>query len=439
MFKRNLLLVVLVLSMLLSLVGCKKQPKDEENSNAQADVESSEETSKYRIAYIKDMYELERGNFYVYREGLGYTRPYFGITNFSGGATSASSSRVAWFMDDFDLIPTIYAGDSIVFRTLSEFSETFYLERFYDTGYTFGLCLLSLTKTGRYKLSTGTDDGTLNRNSDAAKLAQYGDINVTIDAVGGEFLRGEMVSSSGTVRGLEKDKDYDVDLYVGTELQDTVLKADSRCLVSAEVRTTMDYHFLQSDIIMIEMPYWLNSGYYSINGSGIFRFVNDEAYDDSTDFNIPNPNSEEDYLRQLEIKRAPYMEQTEAVEFPAEGMYEIKVTYDDAFFEELFTEDDLVPVEAALYFNQDYEIGVPFTHSETENSLTVISAAPQGAGEIILKNLMGRGFTIEVNPYVPEETESSAVQEESSVPQQEESSAATEESSAAESSESSAQ
>lgn len=48
------------------------------------------------------------------------------------------------------------------------------------------------------------------------------------------------------------------------------------------------YAFIGANIIKITLPDYLKSGYYNINGAGIFRYIAEgDTYDSSTNFNEP--------------------------------------------------------------------------------------------------------------------------------------------------------
>ena len=55
-----------------------------------------------------------------------------------------------------------------------------------------------------------------------------------------------------------------------------------------QVYESNDYEFLSSNIVKVNIPEWFNSGYYMINGLGLFRYVVGSSYDESTNFNVPN-------------------------------------------------------------------------------------------------------------------------------------------------------
>ena len=116
-----------------------------------------------------------------------------------------------------------------------------------------------------------------------------------LDKVGGVLVTEENVSDGGTVLGLTKDAQYVCEFYTGTYYQDFVLPANIHSFGSMEQFVSYDYEFLHSNCIKINIPEYFKSGYYFVQGVGLFRYVseqdakvyNGEAYDPGIDWNDP--------------------------------------------------------------------------------------------------------------------------------------------------------
>ena len=403
--------------------ACAVLPEDEETAQL-----------TYEISYIENMEDLERGNCYVETEN-GYALPYWGDTTFDTTTdyTTASTSKVAWFDDEnWEMIPTLYKGGHIVLRTDNEFKEEFYFERYIDAGYSVGLCNLSRTDTGRYKVSTSS--GTqIDPNSDAEALTDLGDINITIDTIGGQPLRSSLVNECGMIEGLEKGQTYEADVYVGTEIHPYTFTADSRILYSAQVNTTTDYEFVQAEVIEIEIPEYFNSGYYSLNGSGIFRYVAGDSYDETTDFNELNYDDSIAAADAYSDSNWDKESVSDTLEIPETGSYTLRITYGDEVNETLLpdsiTADDVPAPTVKLYLGDE-----TITLEDVGNNIVYASfSAEAGTYSLDLEYIYGREYSIGLvsedsetetqaetvadesmgtadNPIMPEETET--VQEE---------------------------
>ncbi len=307
------------------------------------------------------MDDLESGGYYIFHEGK-YEKPYFGNTSFDASKNTGSISdrRVAWFMEDWKKIPTLYPGDYVVFYSESQLSEVFNIERFEYLGYTFGISGMERTKSDRYSFDT-TGKTNINPSSDAARLLELNAEGVIIDNIGDARLRSGNITRAGTIQGLEKNMSYSTDVYVGSTLKTYVLKADSIALCSMENITTNDYTFLRSKVLRINLPNYLNDGYYSINGSGIFRYVKEKSYTEKTDFNVPNEpvTTEKTEDETLEIKEDKDAVVSQEFTIKQEGKVKIVVTYGEKSDVEYEIADPTAKLigEAVVYTFTNDDIG----------------------------------------------------------------------------------
>lgn len=190
----------------------------------------------------------------------------------------ADANRIVWVNYNIDegLIPTMYPGDIMIYKSSSSIPVVFQLEKFYDEGYTFGVAGLSQDLSGNYRYS-----------SDNGSIVMY-----TSDAVGFEDLEAESIyfvsaedmrispsciSPSGTVMGLELMKQYNCDIRTGTEKISALLTANVHYFSSAENYLFGSFSFITEHIAQINIPEYAQTGYYSINGSGIYRYLKNET------------------------------------------------------------------------------------------------------------------------------------------------------------------
>ena len=280
---------ILFLSATLLLCGCG-------NAN-----ENETETEDY--SYLE---KLEQDTYYVRHENKECEKVVFGNATFDEGdiASAAIDYRVIWFKENFEEIPTLYKGESLIYCTESELKEEFNFERFEDFGYSIGICGLKPTVSGRYSLSTNIDDRNTYPEGDTDEILMLENELVIMDTLGGKQLRVPLneedetgdITRCGTIKGLKKGNSYKAEIYAGTIRHEYVFTADVKILGSMEVVETTDYFFESERIINIEIPEEFNSGYYMINGIGIFRYINGDTYDENTDFNVPNITEEKNDL-----------------------------------------------------------------------------------------------------------------------------------------------
>ena len=210
--------------------------------------------------------------------------------------------RSIWIDSDTDdQIPTVVSGDKLIYVSSTEVPQEIVFERFADYGYSIGISNMEADLGGHYYLTFADVDEDdykyfIDMNSDASQLAELTAITrLYLDKVGDIKVDEESVSDGGTVLSLMKDKVYTCEFYTGTYYQDFNLTANIHCFGSMERFVSYDYEFMHSNFIVIDIPEYLKSGYYFINGVGLFRYVTDEdaaayngkAYDESIDWNDP--------------------------------------------------------------------------------------------------------------------------------------------------------
>ena len=359
--------------------------------------QNSKKEDMNEVQYTERMEDLEDNHFYIEKKD-GYASPYFGETSFDvSDYKKSSSSNIAWCMDDWNKIPTLYAGEKLIYKTSQELDEKFYFERFLDDGYTFGICQMEITPSGRYSLNTEADQKRFNKNSSAAALVGMGNKNVIIDSIDQVPLREGDVTESGTIQGLDKDKTYTVDLYVGTELKEIPITADSRALVSAQIGETSEYEFERNQIIEIKIPDYYNSGYYSINGSGIFRYVKGDSYGDDTDFNVMNADSEEEANALLAIENGEVNNKTEEFRVDTEGTYTVTFVYSEtipnSMLQNGMTADQVGDPNVVLNTGKDL---VVFQNNGEARSLSATAVLEPGTYPVEITELYGRKYELHV-------------------------------------------
>jgi len=200
-----------------------------------------------------------------------------------------------------DSIPTVGAGDYLIYVSKTEVPDGIVFERFADYGYTIGVSNMIKDSSGHYYIqfaSTDEDDYKyyIDTKSDANQVAELDPITkLYLDKVGKVKVREDTVSDGGTVLGLKKDKTYICEFYTGTFYQDFRMTANIHSFSSLERFVSYDYEFMHSNFIVIKIPEYFKSGYYFVNGVGLFRYVsgedvskyNGEAYDPAIDWNDP--------------------------------------------------------------------------------------------------------------------------------------------------------
>ena len=406
--KKPLLAVMLAVSILLS--GCGGLIRETGNAGP--------ETTDIDI--VKKMEEVEDGGFYILRND-SYERLYAYDANYDRTDKEkqgdTDSQKTLWYREDWSKVPTMYKGDKLIYKTSQNLDETFSLERFEYVGYTVGISNLKRTASGRYSFTKSAEENNINQKSDAKQLETIPTETGIIDKIGGAFLRDGNISSGGCIIGLEKDKMYKAEVYAGTFLQEFNLTADTIALTSMEYYETVDYSFMQSQLLEIHFPEHFNSGYYLVDGYGLVRYVNGTSYDKDTDFNIPNKEPEEGEGNVANTStgvdsgetNSGNIEQTEDPEHNGiyekitianNGTYNIVVEYEDKGSD--------ITVPAGVFYNNDRAYHLNETGRGVLSNTVELKA---GEYTLMLTGMNDRKYTYEVKP-VEGKTDSPSTQEE---------------------------
>ncbi len=295
------LLSALVLSLGLTLAACG-------SNEVQIITNEKSDIPTYR--------NMEEGVIYILHENNTLENLFFPTTTFEYGSTGAGDdTRIMWFKEDWQMIPTLYQNDRLIMFSTKVLDEHFQFERFEDFGYTIGLRGITETDSRRFGISTKPDDMCTFPKGDTDELILQNNSIVIMDELAGMKLRfpeeplkegeeDEFLTRVGTIKNLQKDKKYQAKIYAGTELpKDYVFTADVRVLGSMEGYDSTSYYFASGNIIEIIIPQWFNNGYYMVNGQGVFRLVNGTAPigDEPETYNIPNENPDEEEEKETEV------------------------------------------------------------------------------------------------------------------------------------------
>lgn len=299
-FTKKILLFSLSIMMAIGFCGCGKVTNE-----------------KKEVKETKKIEDLVDGTLYVLHEGV-YLPAYNRENTFEDEISDTPKlNRIIWFSTQEEKdkpIPTLYEGDKLVLCTKDVMPDYITWERFFDGGTSFGIYGLEPDDSNKYRLNINQGKGIISAsnnipisgNSSADKLTELSNDNdsIIIDSIGDAKLNSDSLTEAGTIKNLEKGKTYKVDVYSGTYLHEYKLKADTRIFYSTEVYKKYDYNFLQSNIAELTLPENLLTGYYYIEGYGFIRYVKGKSYDENTDFNIKQketndtegPSSVFDYL-----------------------------------------------------------------------------------------------------------------------------------------------
>ena len=292
--KQRLLAILLSLMMIVLIsgliVGCgSNKESTEDMETKQSDYTTPDDVEP---AYYTSEEELQEEMFYIVhtekkkdKNGketeVNYYYPVYNAEHtFEQVVTEpagADPTRVMWVNYNIDegLIPTFYPGDKLIFKSSTMIPTIYSMEKFFDDGYTFGVCGLQQDLSGNYKYSID-DGGFVMSTSDATGFDGLKAESIYFVSAGDDAITSKNVSLSGTITGLDLMHSYKCDIRTGTERVDATLTANIHAFSSAENYMFGSFTFITDHIAEINIPDYITTGYYNISGAGMFRYLKKE-------------------------------------------------------------------------------------------------------------------------------------------------------------------
>lgn len=245
--------------------------------------------------------QMLRDTFYV-KDGTKFGKVFLPNGNAPKEARMLDTSRVLYSVNDEKMIPTHYLGESVAYKSSSfELIEKgLSLERFKDMGWSIGLFGGRIEGDGYYHFDIETN---VAFNSNAYEIFSTAAVKeIRVVSIGGKKPKEYVDEASGIICGLEKDKKYTVEFYIGTYYYSYAFTADTHMFKAYE------YYFYDGSNIKdtklsymsFEMPEDLKTGYYNINGTGLYKYYAYAKGDvpEDVDYNESYYSSEEEQILQ---------------------------------------------------------------------------------------------------------------------------------------------
>ncbi len=283
-------------------------------------------------------------------------------------------SRVIWFNDDEYMIPSHYKGEIIAYKSLSaEPIEEISLERYEDIGYSFGIYGGEIGDDGYYHLDSAKN--VIPGSSASQLFRQVKSTEIRIVSINGNAVSDYVDSKSGTIRNLEKDQDYTVVFFAGTQKYQDSIKADIHIMQAYEIylygkSSLSDTNF---GYLAFNTPETLKSGYYNINGKGLFKYYSYEK--GSMEDSLADMN-EKYYTSEGEMIRA-YSQQYQVS--LSQDVRDLEITM---YYGEI-TDDTDMGVNIGCYAESPEEKGYDLILNEDKKTMT-LSLTTAKAGNWIL-------------------------------------------------------
>ena len=237
--------------------------------------------------------ELETNIYYV-KEGTKFYQVY--ECDKSGGGADVDNTRAAYFVGNYEpKVPTYYKGELIAVASKNNTIDDLKLERYSNTGYSIGI--YGAQWSDGY-ITFNMSQNTVKESDASTKFKNSRSNYIMIESINGQNVSADMLNKAGVFVGFEENKDYKVTFWAGTYYGTTTVTADTHFFQSFEAYTLEDHQITKNGYIAIRLPEDLKTGYYMIEGDGLFRYSEKEKGVDlaSLDYNEPYFATAEDQL-----------------------------------------------------------------------------------------------------------------------------------------------
>lgn len=308
--KKIVSLLLCAVTMVLALSGCSGGGMNDEDFQAQqlTEIKYGEgdiyyQESPYAIYSGDENLDslLQNGMYYILHDGYYYPVIY-DWTNTSeyklemGSKPSPGGRKAVFDSSSIVNIPTLFEGDKLFYYSTSGYYDYTTLERYKVLGWSIGLSNLQISPMGNiyFQLGEELEDSITSGTILTSELFGLYDIyqdeskasngQFLLDKVGGVEIDESNIEDNILV-GLEKGKEYNLEIYSGTEYYYYAATASVYYLDSYETYGIWENIPNQDNLYEIVVPDYLLTGYYDVGGCGFMRLVRGDHYNDETDYN----------------------------------------------------------------------------------------------------------------------------------------------------------
>ena len=285
--RKVLALTFTLLMSMFILSGCDSEVEIFEDADA-----------KYKPVAVSNT-KLSNDVYYV-KEGTKFYQVY--ETDTKGGSGDIDNKRCTFYLGVYERkVPTYYKGELLAYASKNNTIDDMKLERYSDTGYSIGM---HGAKWENDYITFNLSQDTVKGSDAATKFKNARSNYIMIESINGQKVSADMLNKAGVFVGFEKDKDYNVSFWAGTYYGEITVTADTHFFQSYEIFTLEDHEITKNGYIAVRVPQDFKSGYYIIDGQGLFRYVDQEK---GADLEAINYN--EQYYTSSEEQLAAYSQQ----------------------------------------------------------------------------------------------------------------------------------
>lgn len=263
---RSLILITLIVIALL-LGGC---------GDKDANVDENGEALNYTMDELET---ADRTGVFVKNEDGTFSPIFSDIPGYAGGTNEPSKERYLWFTDNTanvtKAIPTVTSKTPLVaiFNSSEEMPKEWRLEQYLDRGYTIGSHVyLDQDQSMYLDIKDMLYDSSANQQISALNPAEE---MFRIEAVSGsdQLPIRNVDPNMSMLLGLEKNKIYRFEFYMGTKLTKVELNADTRIFQGGKITELKNpYRRTEDGFFYLNLPSNLENGYYYVENMGLFSY-----------------------------------------------------------------------------------------------------------------------------------------------------------------------
>lgn len=268
--------IIVALSIIMSasmITGCTNIIQKKQNKYAQ--VELNKEDLKDDVYYIKN--------------GTKFVKVYKAPVYNAKSSETNRDKKLLFLGRDHETVPTLYKGEIIALSSKKTKLNKIEATRYEVIGYSLGIFgLIKNEESGTLDFST---DSNLAKESDALSILKKKTYSSSLQliSINDQPVTENMINDTGVFNCLEKDGLYTINYYSGSKLSSSQIQADMYALQEYEYYEIENAENTANGYFALSLPEDAKSGYYYIEGAGLFRYIADRKGTNEFSLNMNEP------------------------------------------------------------------------------------------------------------------------------------------------------
>jgi len=253
------------------------------------------ERKKNKYAQVQLTKDELKDDVYYIKNGTEFVKVYEAHTYNTTSTESGRNKKTVFLGLDFKTVPTLYKGEIIALATKNTTFNKVEVVRYETIGYTLGMFGMKKNEdTGTLDLST---DQNLAEDSNAYKtlMKKTYSSSLQLVSINNQPISENMINDTGIFSCLEENGIYTLKYYSGTKLTSTQLQADMFALQEYEYYEICEAENTSNGYFALSLPDDAKSGYYYIEGAGMFKYIADKKGTNELDISMNDPYYSDEY------------------------------------------------------------------------------------------------------------------------------------------------